>query len=105
MENVNICEAVLDKKLEGYSFEPKNFVAGSEITVTITLAEYRNLVANDATSLERIKKADADKYAREGENKLLKEENDRLKAELYELQKKLELKPCSEKEDTDDDEA
>ena len=61
MENVNICEAVLDKKLEGYSFETKNFVAGSEITVTITLAEYRNLVANDARFL-RMKETHPKQY-------------------------------------------
>ena len=90
MENTTIKDVVLDKKMDNYNFENNNFLASQELTVTITLAEYRKLVENDATSKQRIKQSDDDKYARNCENTALKEENARLKAELYELQKKLD---------------
>lgn len=85
MENVNVCETILGKKIDGYNFEKKDFVAAGELTVTITLSEYRSLVADYATRKTYINKANSDKYERENENKRLKEEVSRLKAEIYEL--------------------
>lgn len=38
MENTNEVNVVLDKKMEGYSFESNNFIAPQEITITITLS-------------------------------------------------------------------
>lgn len=35
---------VLEKKLENYYFEDKNFSAPGELMITITLKEYRELV-------------------------------------------------------------
>lgn len=61
-------------------------MAESEITITITLAEYRALVISEATKQYEIAKANEDKYKRESENKMLKEEVDALRAKLYELQ-------------------
>lgn len=88
MENVAIKDLIFDKKSDGYKFEEDNYVATQELTVTITLNEYRKLVEANATSQERIKKADDDKYSRNAENESLKKENAELKAELYELRKK-----------------
>lgn len=85
MENVNVCETILGKKLDDYAFDKNNFVAASELTVTITLSEYRSLVAANATRKADVDKANIDKYERENENKRLKEEVSRLKAEIYEL--------------------
>ncbi len=85
MENVNVCETILDKKLDAYSFEKNDFAASGELTVTITLSEYRSLVAGNATRKADIDKANSDKYERESENKRLKEEVSQLKAEIYEL--------------------
>ncbi len=85
MENVNVCEPILGKKLDDYNFEKNNFTAAGELTVTITLSEYRSLVAANATRKTDIDKANSDKYERENENKRLKEEVSRLKAEIYEL--------------------
>ena len=85
-ESVNVTSAVLDKKMEGYRFEDKNFMAESEIMVTITLGEYRELIEKNARSTYDIDKANKDKYERESENKKLKEEVEKLRAKVYELQ-------------------
>ena len=89
MENaISEVNVVLDKKLEGYSGDNnlKNFVAPQEITVTITIAEYRELVQKVATAKSDIDKAEADRYQRNSENEKLRKEVSELKAKLYELQ-------------------
>ena len=85
-ESVNVTSTVLDKKMEPYRWDARDYVAESEITITITLAEYRALVISEATKQYEIAKANEDKYKRESENKMLKEEVDALRAKLYELQ-------------------
>ena len=85
-ESVNVTSTILDKKMEHYRWDGRDYVAESEITITITLAEYRALIASDATKQYDIAKANEDKYKRESENKMLKEEVDSLRARLYELQ-------------------
>lgn len=98
MENTTIIETVLNKKIEGYRFEDNNFKAASEIMVEITLKEYRDLIKSDATKSTEIEKANSDKYLREKENQDLKEENAALKAELYEMKKRIESFVAEEKE-------
>ena len=61
MDNVTVKDVVLDKKIEGYSFDRDNFLANGELTVTITLGEYRKLVEDVATAQTRISKAEEDK--------------------------------------------
>lgn len=100
MENITTKDVILDKKMDGYSFEKKDFVASGEITVTITLGEYRRLIADNATAQQRIDKANEDKYKRDAENDALKEENSKLKAELYELTKANEVVD-TDREDTE----
>lgn len=78
--NVNI---ILEKKLESYGVENKDFIAPQELTVTISLNEYRTLVAETATKNEDIKAATREKYKYKTENEKLKEEIADLKAELY----------------------
>lgn len=85
-ESVNVTSAILDKKIEQYRWEAKDYVAENELTITITLAEYRALIASDATKHHDIAKANEDKYKREEDNKRLKEEVDSLRARLFELQ-------------------
>lgn len=85
---------VLEKKLENYYFEDKNFSAPGELMITITLKEYRELVQKVATSDERIKVADNDKYERNKENEALKKEVEELKSKLYELS----IKPGKDEE-------
>lgn len=91
MDNTVIKDVLLDKKLDRYGFENNDFLASGELTVTITLSEYRKLVKDVATAQARIDKAEADRYERNRENERLTEENNRLKAELYEMQKASEI--------------
>lgn len=82
----------------GYNFNPDNYVyteatndiSVDELTVTITLNEYKKLVIDQATMLLQIDNAEKGKYARETENSDLRKENKKLQAEMYELKKKLE---------------
>lgn len=91
MDNTVIKDVLLDKKLDRYGFENNDFLASGELTVTITLSEYRKLVKDVATAQARIDKAEADRYERNRENERLTEENNKLKAELYEMQKASEV--------------
>lgn len=90
MENTNITNTVLEEKLSGYSNNLDNFTAPQELTVTITLNEYRHLVSAVATAKVDIDKANQDKFTRDQENRKLNEEVAGLKAKLYEMQKALD---------------
>lgn len=90
MENTTIKDVILDKKLSKYGCRDNDFLASGELTVTITLNEYRDLVEKCATAQSRIDQAYDNKYERDTENTKLKEENSALKAELYELKKALD---------------
>lgn len=90
MENTNITNTVLEEKLDGYSKNLDNFTAPQELTVTITLNEYRHLVSAVATAKVDIDKANQDKFTRDQENRKLNEEVAGLKAKLYEMQKALD---------------
>ena len=91
MDNTVVKDVLLDKKLDRYGFDNNDFLAAGELTVTITLSEYRKLVKDVATAQARIDKAEADRYERNSENTRLTEENNKLKAELYEMQKASEV--------------
>ena len=91
MDNTVIKDVLLDKKLDRYGFDNNDFLAAGELTVTITLSEYRKLVKDVATAQARIDKAEEDRYERIRENERLTAENNRLKAELYEMQKASEV--------------
>ena len=86
VESVNVTSAILDKKMESYNWTAKDYVAENELTITITLAEYRELVKSAATKQYDIDKANEDKYKRDSENKMLREEVEALRAKIYELQ-------------------
>lgn len=82
MENTtaqNVDTLILDKKLQNYG-RNHDFVAPKELTVTITLAEYRELVSSDSKSSSEYEKLRNEKWALEAENKKLKETIETLKA-------------------------
>ena len=70
----NVCETILNKKLDGYYSENNDFVASGEITVEITLAEYRNLVTSKARMDYELEKARNEKYELDKKNTELKKE-------------------------------
>ena len=86
MENTITNNVVLEKKMDCYNNNNlDNFTAPQELTVTVTLHEYRKLVEEVATKKQDIEKANRDKYERDCENRKLKEEVAKLKEEIYNL--------------------
>lgn len=86
MENNNILtDKIIDMKFDKYGYEEeKNFASNGELTVTITLHEYRHLLQREA-------KSEADemrsKYWKlDSECKDLKKEVEHLKAVIETLQ-------------------
>lgn len=82
-------DAIQDKKLEGYGWEKKDFLAGQELTVTITLGEYRELVASKATADQTVQASREKVVKLEQDLKKAQEQAERLKAENYDLQNKV----------------
>ena len=81
-------DLVLDRKMEAGRYgggDLHNYVASQELTVTITLSEYRELVSGIATKDKDISIANDKKYEREQEIKDVRAANDALKAENYDL--------------------
>ena len=96
-------ESLLKEKLDSYSSELKDFQAENELTVEITLNEYRKLIEEKATADYRIKKAEENKYTRDEDNRKLKQENKELEMKLFEYRKQYgELVEPSEDEIKED---
>ena len=93
MDNITIShfenDAVQDKKLESYDWGKDNFLAGQELTVTITLREYRELVASKATADQTVQASREKVVKLEQDLKKAQEQAERLKAENYDLQNKV----------------
>ena len=103
MENTVVNNVVLDKKFDGYmsSSNLHNFIAPQEITVTITISEYRELVQEVATKKADIAKAESDKYERNRKIEELTKENAELKSKLYDLQSNQHNVKEEESDETD----
>ena len=94
---------VIKMKTDEYSSNKDNFEIDGELTVTITLNEYRNLVSVSATKDLLVKQAESEKYTREQENRALKEQNEKLKGENYDLLQKLQEIQEKSSENREDD--
>ena len=97
--NTIVTDVILDKKLDRYGSNDNDFVADKELTVTITLNEYRDLVGKNATSSARISEAEKDKYDRNNENKALKEKVKQLENLVFEYRKEFGELPEIESEE------
>ena len=108
MDNITIShfenDAIQKKKLEEYGWEKKDFLAGQELTVTITLGEYRELVSRSATAKQEISDKVSKVYALEQDLKKAQEQAERLKAENYDLQNKVLAARVQEPGDQDGEE-
>ena len=69
-----------------YSNSENNFVANQELTVTVTLNEYRELVKEVALADAKNQKANSEKYDAQRDVERLTKENTELKTKIYELQ-------------------
>ena len=86
-------DLVLDRKLDAGRYsggDLHNYVGSQELTVTITLSEYRELISGIATKDKDISIANDKKYEREQEIKEVRTANDALKAENYDLKVKID---------------
>lgn len=80
-------ESLVKIKLDSYSIDLNDFQAENELTVEITLNEYRKLIEEKATADYRIMKAEEHKYTRDEENRKLKQENKELGMKLFKYRK------------------
>ena len=84
MEESNNVNMILAKKFEGYRTDnTDNYVAPGEITVTITLNEYRNLMRSVSISDSKISDLTSEKYKLQNEITALKKEADDLRKRLF----------------------
>lgn len=85
MESISEETQVLTKKISGWGSPEDNFVATGEITVTITLSEYRNLIKEKATKDAEIQELRSSEYAANEQIKAAKEEIAELKEQIVRL--------------------
>ena len=83
---IEVTETLLQKKLERNGFgrtdETDNFALANELTVTITTAEYRELISKNAVSQYKIDEANKDKWERNSKIDSLNKEVNSLKQQL-----------------------
>lgn len=82
-ESIKTTQHFYTKDFNTYSNSENNFVANQELTVTITLNEYRKLIESGAKAAQKIDEANSDKYKRDAEIATLKAEIINLKERLY----------------------
>lgn len=98
MEDMN---KILEKKMDYGNTVEKDFELPNELTVRITLREYRELIASKALKQHDIDEARNDKWKVESMNRKLTEENAKLKEKLLKL---METSDVEENEEEEDDE-
>lgn len=85
MESISEEVQVLSKKMSKWDSPEDNFVATGEITVTITLSEYRNLIKEKATKGTEIQELRNSEYAANEQLKAAKAEIAELKEQIVRL--------------------
>lgn len=85
MESISEETQVLAKKMSKWDSPEDNFVATGEITVTITLSEYRDLIKEKATKEMKIQELRNSEYAANEQLKAAKAEIAELKEQIVRL--------------------
>lgn len=85
MESISEETQVLAKKMSKWDSPEDNFVATGEITVTITLSEYRDLIKEKATKGTEIQELRNSKYVANEQLKVAKAEIAELKEQIVRL--------------------
>lgn len=100
----DIVQTLMSKKLDSWGSNLNDFKVEKELTVEITLNEYRELIKSKATKETDIEKANKDKYTREEENKKLKKQNKELESKLFEYIRKFgDLEEDKDNEEVEDE--
>lgn len=82
--NIKTIDTLLDHKLSRYGSNDNDFVAVKELTVTITLNEYRQLISAKATKEQDIDKIRSEKWKVQEELNEANKKIERLCTQLYE---------------------
>lgn len=91
-ENKNSVDYLVREKIDRYDYDfEKNLKTTGELTVTITLHEYRQLVSDVATAKQRISDAEKDKWAKENLIKSQQAEIDNLNLTIANMVKSKEV--------------
>ncbi|MDR5603939.1 hypothetical protein RCO12_10890 [Staphylococcus coagulans] len=98
MTEINTTNHYYTKDFDAYKQTEDNFVANQELTVTITLNEYRNLITEKAGFEQKIDKTRNQYYEKCNKVDELEEEIKSLKEKIYNLQNPCEYRTISEEE-------
>ncbi|MDO4728460.1 MAG: hypothetical protein Q4B43_05575 [Bacteroidota bacterium] len=77
----------LKKEVSGYADNADNYAIEKELTVNITLNEYRKLVKNNAVSEDRYNNLQDENWRIKKENEKLRKETEILKNEIIEARR------------------
>jgi cell division protein FtsB len=91
-----VIDALIEKKIDNFCSESKDFVIPHELTVTITLKEYRDLVASKASHNNEVSEITLEKRKLEKELETYKTENDMLTKKIMRMENDTTAKDDSE---------
>jgi cell division protein FtsB len=91
-----VIDALIEKKIDNFCSESKDFVIPHELTVTITLKEYRDLVASKASYNNEVSEITLEKRKLEKELETYKTENDMLTKKIMRMENDTTAKEDSE---------
>lgn len=95
-ETVKTEQVYYTKDFDNYTNSENNFVVNQELTVTITLNEYRKLISDVALSTKKIDSAKHELFVSQ-------QENEKLKSEIKDLKDRLLAKSVQPNSDEEDD--
>jgi cell division protein FtsB len=91
-----VIDALIEKKIDNFCSESKDFVIPHELTVTITLKEYRDLVTSKANHANEVSEITLEKRKLEKELETYKTENDMLTKKIMRMENDTTAKDDSE---------